>query len=145
MNGEGSSSANPSGVQGVFPNGWHLPSDAEWKELELFLSMSQEEVDDVTYRGTNEGGMLKETGYVHWNSPNVGATNETGFTALPGGIRGDNGNSGNLRDSGRWWSSTEGDEEGACNRGLDYTGAFITRWPTSNKGSGHSVRCVQDE
>ncbi len=88
MNGAASSDANPSGVQGVCPDGWHLPSDAEWKELEMFLGMSQAEADDTGWRGTDEGGKLKEAGTTHWNSPNTGATNESGFTALPGGCRG---------------------------------------------------------
>src|SRR5574344_2757322 len=76
MNGEASSTTNPSGIQGVCPAGWHLPSDAEWTELTDYLG------------GTSvAGGKLKETGTTHWASPNYKATNETGFTALPGGGR----------------------------------------------------------
>src|SRR5690554_404167 len=69
MDGEASSTTNPSGVQGVCPAGWHLPSDAEWTELTDYLT-------------SDAGGKLKETGTTHWNSPNSRATNETGFTAL---------------------------------------------------------------
>src|SRR5690554_3367234 len=61
------------------PAGWHLPSDAEWTELTNYLGE------------TVAGGKLKETGTTHWASPNTGATNETGFTALPGGYRGTDG------------------------------------------------------
>ncbi len=76
MAGSASSNANPSGVQGACPLGWHLPSNAEWTELNDYLG------------GTNvAGGKLKEIGITHWTSPNTGATNETGFTALPGGYR----------------------------------------------------------
>src|SRR5574344_2998326 len=76
MNGEASSTTNPSGIQGVCPAGWHLPSDAEWTELTDYLGGA-----------SVAGGKLKETGTTHWDSPNTGATNETGFTALPGGYR----------------------------------------------------------
>ena len=63
-NGVGSS-LNPSGVQGVCPIGWHMPSDAEWKELEVYLGMSQEEADDPNYRGNDVGGKLKQIINVH--------------------------------------------------------------------------------
>ena len=75
MNGASSSNTNPSNVQGVCPNGWHLPSKAEWQQLAGFLG------------GLNiAGGKLKETGIAHWISPNTGATDEVGFTALPAGV-----------------------------------------------------------
>src|SRR5574344_54019 len=80
MNGAASSTTNPSGVQGVCPTGWHVPSDAEWTELTDYLGGA-----------SVAGGKLTETGTTHWNSPNTGATNETGFTALPGGYRFSNG------------------------------------------------------
>ena len=90
MNGEPSSDKIPSCVQGICPYGFRLPSDAEWKEMEMSLGMSQEEVNNEFYRGTNEGGMLKDTAL--WDSPNTGATNSSGFTALPGGLRHSNSN-----------------------------------------------------
>ena len=85
MNGAASSADNPSTIQGVCPTGWHLPSDEEWTELTYYLGGE-----------SVAGGKLKETGTTHWNSPNTGATNETGFTALPGGYRGIYGNFGNI-------------------------------------------------
>jgi uncharacterized protein (TIGR02145 family) len=63
MNGTASSTTNPSGVQGVCPDGWHLPSDAEWTELTDYLGGA-----------IDAGGKLKETGTTHWNSPNTSAT-----------------------------------------------------------------------
>src|SRR5574344_393885 len=95
MNGAASSTTNPSGVQGVCPDGWHLPSDAEWTELTNYLT-------------SYAGGKLKETGTTHWNSPNTGATNETGFTALPGGYRNFSGTFLDIGNYGYWWSATEG-------------------------------------
>jgi uncharacterized protein (TIGR02145 family) len=75
MNGAASSNTNPSNVQGICPDGWHLPSVAEWQQFAAFLG------------GSNiAGGKLKETGNAHWINPNAGATDETGFTALPAGI-----------------------------------------------------------
>jgi uncharacterized protein (TIGR02145 family) len=87
MNGTSSSNLNPSGVQGVCPDGWHLPSDSEWKELEMYLGMSQIEANKSGNRGTVEGGKLKSSGYTYWESPNTGATNSSGFTALPSGTQ----------------------------------------------------------
>ena len=70
------------------PAGWHLPSDDEWKELEMFLGMSKSEADSEGYRRIDEeGGKLKENGTAHWDSPNTGANNESGFIGLPGGYR----------------------------------------------------------
>jgi len=63
----------------IAPAGWHVASDAEWKQLEMYLGMSQTESDQTGWRGTDEGGKLKEIGTVHWISPNTGATNESGF------------------------------------------------------------------
>ena len=52
----------------IAPAGWHVPTDDDWKELEMYLGMSQSEADDIDYRGTDEGGNVKETGTEHWNS-----------------------------------------------------------------------------
>jgi uncharacterized protein (TIGR02145 family) len=71
----------------IAPKGWHVPTDEEWKELEMYLGMSQSEADDTYWRGTDEGGKLKATGTEYWNSPNEGANNESGYSALPGGFR----------------------------------------------------------
>jgi len=127
----------------VCPDDWHAPSDAEWKELEMYLGMSQAEADGTNYRGTDEGGKLKETGTIHWNSPNTGATNESNFTALPGGYRGGGGFFMSVGNFGYWWSSTESEAVAAYYRGLGYGGAYISR-STFFKEVGYSVRCVRD-
>jgi uncharacterized protein (TIGR02145 family) len=72
-------------TQGVCPGGWHLPSDYEWKVMEMAIGMSKESADSFYWRGTTEGGKLKVPGTYYWDSPNTGATNSTLFTALPAG------------------------------------------------------------
>ncbi len=72
-------------IQGVCPDGWHLLSDGDWKELEMFLGMTALSADSTGWRG-NIGGKLKSTGIESWLIPNTGATNETRFTALAAGL-----------------------------------------------------------
>lgn len=143
MNGAESSDANPSGVQGICPDGWHLPSDAEWKQLEMYLGMSETDVNSTGWRGTVEGGKLKEAGTTHWADPNAGANNESGFTALPGGYRYRSGGFYYVRDYGYWWSSTEGNTNDAWNRYLNYNLSYVKRF-YDYKSMGFSVRCLRD-
>ena len=132
MNGAASSTTNPSGVQGVCPTGWHVPSDAEWTELTDSLG------------GTSDaGGKLKETGTTHWNSPNTSATNETGFTALPGGNRYYDGSFDGIGSNGYWWSATEGDAADAWYRFMIFINSNVYR-DYYFKELGFSVRCVRD-
>src|SRR5690554_2911560 len=134
MNGTASSTTNPSGVQGVCPTAWHLPSHAEWTELTDSLG------------GTSDaGGKLKETGTTHWNSPNTSATNETGFTALPGGYRYGYGTFDRVGYSGDWWSATEGSADHAWVRGMSYgSGAVYRGLNEGGKELGLCVRCLRD-
>ncbi len=132
MNGASSSDANPSGVVGVCPAGWHLPSDGELTKL-------------IDYLGGRSvaGGTLKETGTTHWVSPNEGATNESGFTALPGGHRGTNGTFYVVGIYGVWWSSSESSAASAWGQGVSNSVANVSRLPY-RKIYGSSVRCVRD-
>ncbi len=114
------------------PAGWHLPSDAEWTELTDYLGGY-----------SVAGGKLKETGTTHWNSPNTGATNETGFTALPGGSRGEDGTFNYVGSHGLWWSATENNATTAWRRTMDYDTSDVRRG-LFKKGLGFSVRCVRD-
>ena len=125
------------------PGGWHLPSDAEWKTLEMYLGMSQSEADAIDWRGTDEGGKLKEAGTGHWDAPNTGATNSSGFSALPGGYRVASGGFGNLSNGGHWWSATEYSSPYAWNRSLFYLMGKVMRYYAS-KESSYSVRCLKD-
>ena len=131
----------------IAPLGWHVPSDEDWKQLEMFLGMSQAEVDvEDDWRGTDEGGKMKEAGTTHWRTPNTGATNESGFSALPGGRRtGWSGGSFPDNYGAHFWSSTEV-YGNAWSRVLDYDNSQIFRSGMINtsKGTGLSVRCVMD-
>lgn len=128
-----SSSSNPSGVQGVCPAGWHLPSDAEWTELTDYLG------------GLDEaGGKLKEIGTTHWTvHPNNGATNESGFTALGAGYRYNYEIFYDLRDNAYWWSATEHNDRYAWYRNVGYSHFKVGR-NNDLKDEGFSVRCVKD-
>ena len=118
---------------GIAPEGWHVPSDAEWQTL-------------VDYLGGDAiaGGKMKETGTTHWNTPNTGASNESGFTALPGGHR--SSLFFNMGYIARFWSFTEGDYYlSAWSRGLGYNNPAVTRdIYDSGKSCGFSVRCIKD-
>lgn len=116
----------------IAPTGWHVPTDTEWSILTSFL-----EGESVA------GGKLKETGTSHWWSPNFGATNESGFTALPGGIRSSDGFY-DLNANGFWWSTTEGSATQACDRGMDCNDSDVGRSFGYGKDLGLSVRCVLD-
>lgn len=127
----------------IAPEGWHVPTDEEWKELEIYLGMSQSEADGIQWRGTDEGSKLKEIGIVHWNSPNTGATNESGFCALPGGCCNDSGYFYGMGESACFWSSEESSSRYAWRRSLDYDNSRVHRIYGS-KPHGFSLRCVKD-
>jgi uncharacterized protein (TIGR02145 family) len=86
---------------------------------------------------------MKEAGTSHWDSPNTGATNSSGFTALPGGLRNSSGSFGYLGSYGAWWSSTETSGPNAWRRRLNYDDDQANR-SLYNKAYGYSVRCLKD-
>ena len=131
MDGASSSSSNPSGVEGVCPSGWHLPSSDEWLTLINYLGGA-----DVA------GGKMKETGTTHWKSPNTNASNSSGFTALPGGGTHSTNIFLSLTEKGHFWSSTE-NTYFAKWQGVYYQSG-LTNSGLTNKNYGLSVRCVKD-
>ncbi|MCK4745799.1 MAG: fibrobacter succinogenes major paralogous domain-containing protein, partial [Bacteroidales bacterium] len=138
-----SSSLNPSGLQGVCPDGWHLPSDEEWKDLEMALGMSRDEADKTGFRGTDEGGKLKHTDALYWATPNSGATNESGFGGRAAGNRGFLGDFQNFGYYAPFWSATQNDSKQAWTRVLIYNDAKVQRNPLT-KTNGFAVRCARD-
>lgn len=114
------------------PTGWHIPTDAEWTTL-------------TTYLGGESiaGGKLKEEGTTHWYSPNTEATDEYGFTALPGGCRDYSGNFANLGSFGPWWSSSEYNTYNGWYRSMYYGSGNVDR-NYFEKSFGFSIRCIKD-
>jgi uncharacterized protein (TIGR02145 family) len=117
----------------VCPSGWHLPTDAEWTTLTTYLGDFAE-----------AGGKLKETGTTHWNTPNLGATNESGFTALPAGDLSTDGNFEFLGGYGYWWSSTLSDQATAMFWCAKFKGKGVVAI-NGDKRLGYSVRCLSDK
>ena len=128
--------------RGIAPEGWHVPTDEEWKELEMFLGMSQSTADDTGLRGTDEGGQLKTNGTSHWKSPNTGATNGSGFSALGSGNRDNNGFHGSMGKITTFWSSDEENVTHAWERCLIYNNAGVSRHNYFKQG-GFSIRCIK--
>ena len=120
------------GGKNVCPTSWHVPSDAEWTTLTTFLGGE-----------AIAGGKLKETGTTHWSIPNTSATNETGFTALPGGYRYLDGTYNYVGSYGYWWSSTEYSTASAWHRYMSCNYTVVVR-DYNNKQNGFSVRCLRD-
>jgi len=127
----------------ISPTGWHIPTKAEWNTLVNFLGGE-----------TIAQGKLKEKGTSHWLSPNTNATNESGFTALPGSIRryeGDYGQYGHILTDGFWWSSDYGAGGGYDSHGRDHKDMYAFTLNYLNfseyglcQEDGASIRCVKD-
>lgn len=125
------------------PAAWHVPTDADWTRLETTLGLSLDEVSREGIRGAGVGARLKEAGLAHWQPPNAGATNGSGFSGRPGGHR--NWASGEVVDRGlfgTWWSTTEASGERAWRRTLATTDDSVRRF-SSHKRDGFAVRCVK--
>ncbi len=116
----------------VCPTGWHVPSIDEWTEMVNFLG------GDLI-----AGGKIKEAGLNHWQSPNFGATNESGFNALPGGYRSNfSGTFSTIEKYGFWWSSTPQDANAGFIYYLHYD-QEIASLATGNNKDGQSIRCIK--
>lgn len=146
MNGAPSSDANPSGVQGVCPAGWHVPSDEEWKELEMTLGMTRVLADTTGWRGAGVGLMLKEideaVAWINTGSA-VEGNNYSGFSAFGAGYRMADGNYVMFWERTNFWSCTEYSATHSWDRVLGYEQHLVARG-TFNRESGASVRCVRN-
>ena len=115
------------------PEGWHIPTKNEWQTLEEFIGL-----------GPGLGGKLKETGTLHWEDPNAGATNASGFTALPSGIYGyPNTRFYSLGKNGFYWTTTSDNEDYAFGFGLNYYYADVFGGVYLKK-IGFSVRLIKN-
>ncbi|OQX78941.1 MAG: hypothetical protein B6D61_04400 [Bacteroidetes bacterium 4484_249] len=131
------------GSQGICPTGWHIASDLEWCTLENEVDSGTVSCSTTGFRGTDVGGNLKEDGINHWNTPNTGATNSSGFSALGAGSA-----TGYLFDfigeHCSWWTSTEYNETRAYYRYLVNWSAQIGQGYYGTKTGGHNVRCLKN-
>jgi len=131
------------------PSGWHVPTDEEWKQLEIYLGMSRAQADSTGNRGNDEGAQIKEVGTTYWEDPF--GTNASGFSARGGSLRNYYGNFGIFLEpdilgilwSGYWWTSTQEDTESAWFRSTDAESTKILR-EYKDKRWGMSVRCLKD-
>jgi uncharacterized protein (TIGR02145 family) len=114
------------------PTGWHVPTDAEWTTLSTYLG---------DYAGS--GSKLKEVGSLHFLPTNSDATNETGFTGLPGGLRDWDGYFSLIHYEGNYWSSKESVSYYAYIRSFGYSYNWFQR-TEKDKRSGISVRCIKN-
>ena len=129
MNGVSSSNSNPSGVQGVCPDGWHVPSESEWNEL-------------TSYLGESAKDKLLETGTTHWDDSNTSATNSSGFTALPAGYRYKDGSFDHKGNEAYFWTSSESNSTNAKYQFINTTALEI--YSHRDKSSGFSLRCIKN-
>ncbi|MCX6269277.1 MAG: fibrobacter succinogenes major paralogous domain-containing protein [Bacteroidetes bacterium] len=120
------------GTTGICPPGWHIPTDAEWTALSVFLSGA-----------AAAGGKMKETGTAHWAAPNTGANNSSSFTALPGDYRDELGDFLALNYDAYFWSSSASTSTFAWSRYLINTTAEVFR-DDMEKITGLSVRCIKN-
>ncbi len=158
MNGEESSSENPSRVQGVCPAGWHLPSDGEWTQLTYYLIDEYNltnNMNDVNGVGNKLkscrkidsplGGECDTDNHPRWYSHSTHhGTDEFGFSALPGGGRGGYGYFFPIGYEGNWWSSTESSSASAYSRVMSSHFGSVSRL-YRDKEAGFSVRCVRGD
>lgn len=127
-------------ARGLCPSGWHVPTDGEWMSLEMSLGLSEVEANNTGWRGTDQGSQMK-TDFGWYNGGN--GLNTSGFSGLPGGIRGSNGSFFVAGSYGYWWSSSP---QGtfAWFRNLYTSNANVYRNSNFNRRGGFSVRCVRD-
>lgn len=116
--------------KGLCPDGWHVPTDAEWSTLSSLLV-------------NNVGGKLKATGTSLWNSSNINATNSSGFTGIPGGGRDHAGSFTSLGTYAYWWSASEYSTTNAWYRAAYYNTGILYNYHIA-KADGLAVRCVKD-
>ena len=138
MNGAASSNANPGIIQGVCPDGWHLPGDAEWRNLIDSLGNTD-----------RAGGHMKEAGTIHWIGPNTDATNSSGFSALPGGLRVSHGSFDSKGSLATFWTSTSTVSSDIEQLGTAWYLSLFNDSPEAprnytNMKNGLSVRCLKD-
>jgi len=141
--------AADTGSRGICPEGWHIPSDEDWKILEE--TMDNHIIDSIAgwdttgWRGSNAGGNLKHFGTEKWFNPNTAGIDSKGFRALPGGFRNfEDGSFDKLQSTAFFWTSTAASDSAAWYRMFSYTHADVYR-SYSKTPNAFSVRCLRDQ
>ena len=134
---DAASAANPALRKKLAPTGWHVPTDVEWTQLINCLGGQ-----------SVAGGKMKTTGTIQsgtglWAYSNLGATNESGFSGLPGGTRSTNGTDNNISYYGNWWSSLESSTTNAWCQFLTCFNGNSNSY-SNFKYFGFSVRCIRN-
>jgi hypothetical protein len=129
--------------RGLAPSGWHIPVETEWNKLVKCLDTNADTICQGCVQSIIAGGKLKEIGTSHWFTPNLGATNSSGFSSLPGGLRDNNGLFGDIGQKGYLWSSKEYSSSYAWYRYMTSFTSDINRYDYF-KSYGFSVRFIKD-
>lgn len=129
-------------IRNVCPTGWHVPNNSEWNIMETYLDNTTDTIN-LGLVGTDIGGSLKETDTTHWASPNTGADNSSGFLALPGGYRSNDGSYDGVSSHGFWWTTNAYNTTYSWYRHLTEVSSKIDVYYTF-KVDGFSVRCLKD-
>lgn len=146
MQGASGSSTIPSGVQGICPDGWHLPSDDEVKQMEMHLGLTVAQANALNYRGTDQGSRLAGNAAL-WEDGDLEANaffGSAGFNGLPGSVRSLGSFNNTLGEQFAWWTATDHGMDEAWYRGLHYSLTGILR-NNIEREYGLSVRCVCDQ
>ena len=131
-------------TKNVCPTGWHVPTDAEWKALEMYLGMTQIQADAELWRGTNQGSILSGTASL-WQAGNLKSNAQfgtSGFNAIPAGFRYISGVFGYLGTASFFWTSTVTDGSNSVVRNLYFENTDVLRYSDFKTG-GRSIRCVK--
>ena len=134
-----------SDIRNIAPEGWHVPTDEEWKQLEMYLGMSQAEADDTGWRGTDQGSQLAGNAGL-WSDgalENNAAFGSSGLAALPGGYRDGNGDFDNVGNFAGFWSAAGSSSASAWSRLLSFGNGYVYRLGDDERG-GFSVRLLRD-
>ena len=133
-----------SGPQGICPTGWKVPGTQDWCTMATYIEPSLNCSYTGSWTGSTAGNKLRETGTSHWNSPNTGATNSTGFTILGGGQRKNDGTFLDFKDQAIFWTSSYNGSPQPHYWAASRTKSGLYHGYLSYKENGFSVRCIKD-
>jgi len=139
---KGIATASSTTYKNICPTGWHVPTDSDWNKLVKSIDSGADTTGTYT-QSSIAGGKMKSNGTTYWDSPNTGADNASGFTALPGGYRSNDGGFLSIRDYTFFWSTTVRTSTSAWGRDLYNIDGNVNR-DYNTYSLGASVRCLKD-